>query len=124
MKAAKALVSRAVHGSGHVANEIHGGDRLVSGPRREIHQQKIKSPPIHTSKQLVDEFILVGVSPDNCKVRVINEKAHRGQRDIVRLDGSHPSPRILLKAPLLAPEHFRDVGPVDINVCDPHAVAF
>ncbi len=97
---------------------IDGRDRFIAGPGRQIHEEKIQILPLDAAEQLVDEFVLISVAPNDGIVRILEQEGHGGDLEIVGLVRDDPARRADLQLLPLCADHLRDVRPVDVHIAD------
>src|SRR5947199_10440793 len=101
-------------GPAHVPDQINRRHRLIAGPRREIHEQEIQILPLDSAEQLVDEFVLVGIAPDEGVIGILEEEGHRRNLEVIGSIRDDPSGRADLQFLALGSDHLRDIGAMDI----------
>ena len=111
-------------GSADLSQQIDRRHGFIAGSGRQIHQKKIQILPFHATEQLIDEFIFIGVAPNNGIVRILEQEGHRRDLEIVGLVRNDAPRGADLELLPLRPHHLRNIGSMDVHVADSDMPAF
>ncbi len=112
------LRSRDDDGPADVAQQVDGGHRFVSSSGRQIDQEEVQVLPFDSAQQLVDELVLVGITPDDGIIGVLQQKRHGGNLEVVGLKRNDAARGADLELLSFGANHFRDVGTVNVHVAN------